>query len=57
MHPMFPALVELEVARRQDELRHDRVTAPRPVGKSAARRVPRGATRRLRRPTLRLVRG
>ncbi|MGH3743913.1 MAG: hypothetical protein ACRDTP_03530 [Mycobacteriales bacterium] len=51
MHPLFPALVELEIARRQAELRHDRISAPRRVRPAAPRRGRRA------RPSLRLVRG
>lgn len=51
MHPTFPALVELEIARRQAELRHDRVSAPRRARPPVVRRSRRP------RPSLRLVRG
>ncbi|HEX7353364.1 MAG TPA: hypothetical protein VF288_00840 [Mycobacteriales bacterium] len=51
MHPMFLALAEIEIARRQDEIRHDRTPVPRRARPRPARRP-----RRLR-PSLRLVRG
>jgi len=51
MHPMFPVLLEMEIARRQAELRDDRVTSPRRVRPTAPRRLRRA------RPGLRLVRG
>lgn len=40
MHPSFPALLELEIARREAELHHDRVSAPRSgiVGRSICAR-------------------
>lgn len=57
MHPMFPALAELELARRQAELRGDRLGPPRRV-RTAAGRAGRLLTRHgRRRPSLRLVRG
>lgn len=48
MHPSFPALLELEIARREAELHHDRVSAPLRVRLPIRRQRHRHAARRLR---------